>query len=224
VSEYEIHRLDDFEAIPVSGADVNWRPIRRTLGIRAFGINAYSADEPGQHVVEEHTESALGHEEVYVVVRGRARFTLGEEEVEAGEGTLVYLRDPATKRAAVALEAGTTVLAVGGKPGEAYEPSAWEWFFAASPYRDRGDYLGGLAIMRDGLEQKPRSAALHYNVSCYEALAGNREAALEHLRRAVEIDDRARGWARGDEDLASLRDDVDFLAIAGEADAGREGA
>ena len=224
MSAYEVRRLDEFDAVPVADANITWRPVRRTLGIRAFGINAYTADEPGVHVVEEHTESQLGHEEVYVVVAGRARFTLGDDELDVDAGTLVYLRDPATKRAAVALEPGTTVLAVGGKPGEAYDPSAWEWFFAASPYKERREYRDALAIVRDGLEQKPHHPALHYHVAYYEALVGNRDAALEHLQRAIEGGERFRQYAREDEDFASLRDDPEFLTITREPNAGGESA
>jgi len=197
--------------------------VRRTLGIRAFGINAYTADEAGKHVVEEHSELQLLHEEVYVVIAGRAQFTLGDDEVVAGPGTLVCVRDPETKRAAVALEPGTTVLAVGGRPGEAYEPSAWEWAFAASPHRDGGDYGTGLAIVREGLEESG-NPVLHYHVAYYEALNGNRDGALEHLRRAVEHRPEVRARAREDEDFASLRDDPEFLAITGEPDSGGEGA
>ena len=50
-----------------------WRPVRRHFGIRAFGVNAYTAHETGGRIVEEHTESSLGHEEIYLVLRGRAR-------------------------------------------------------------------------------------------------------------------------------------------------------
>lgn len=217
MSAYEVRRIEEFDVVPVTGADIDWLPVRRTLGIRAFGINAYTTEEPGKHVVEEHTEGQLRHEEVYVVVSGRARFTLGDEEVDADAGTLVYVRDPETKRAAVALEPGTTVLAVGGKPGEAYEPSAWEWVFAASPHRDRGDYVQGLAIVREGLDETG-NPVLHYHVAYYEALAGNRDAALEHLRKSVEHRPETGERARTDEDFASLRDDPEFLAITGEAD------
>jgi quercetin dioxygenase-like cupin family protein len=223
VSAYEVRRLDEFDVVPVKDADIDWRPVRRTLGIRAFGINAYTADEAGKHVVEEHSESQLRHEEVYVVVAGRARFTLGDDEVEAGPGTLVYLRDPDTRRAAVALEPGTAVLAVGGKPGEAYTPSAWEWAFAASRYRERGDYAQGLAIVRNGLEETG-NRVLEYHVAYWEALNGNREAALAHLRTSVAHRPETRAWAREDEDFASLRDDPEFLAITREPDAGGERA
>ena len=157
------------------------------------------------------------------VVAGRARFTLGDEEIDADAGTLVYLRDPHTKRAAVALEAGTTVLAIGGKPGAAYEPSAWEWFFAANPARSRGDYAEALSIVRSGLEETG-NPALDYHVAYYEALAGNRDAALEHLRKAVDHDERAREWARKDDDFASVRDDPEFLAITGQTNAAGERA
>jgi quercetin dioxygenase-like cupin family protein len=223
LSAYEVKRIADFDAIPVSGADVNWRPVRRTLGIRAFGINAYTGDE-GKHVVEEHSEGQLRHEEVYVVVAGRARFTLGDDEHEVPTGSLVYVRDPDTNRAAIALEDGTTVLAIGGKPGEAYEPSAWEWWFAAAPYYDNREYERGLEIVREGLREKPGHPVMHYQVACYEALLGNREAALEHLRAAVEGDERALEWARKDDDLVSLRDDPEFLTITGQAHTDGAGA
>ena len=75
--------LDDVEGIPVLGSLV-WKPVRKTLGVTAFGINAYTATAAGDEVVEEHTESQLGHEEVYVVVAGRAVFTVDGEEVDAG--------------------------------------------------------------------------------------------------------------------------------------------
>src|SRR4051794_25235490 len=63
---YGVLRLDEVEGIHVAG--VRWKPVRRTLGIEAFGINAYSADE-GQPIIEEHNElggGAGGHEEVYI--------------------------------------------------------------------------------------------------------------------------------------------------------------
>ena len=74
-------RLDQLETIPVAG--VNWRPVRRTLGVTGFGINAYSGG-PGQHLIEEHDEiggGAGGHEELYVVLAGHARFTVDGEEI-----------------------------------------------------------------------------------------------------------------------------------------------
>ena len=123
---YDILRLGEMETIPIAG--VRWKPVRRTLGIEAFGVNAYAADR-GEQVVEEHDErgsGAGGHEELYVVVAGRATFTVAGDEIDAGPGTLVFVRDPSARRVAVAVEDGTTVLVVGGTPGAAYQPSPWE--------------------------------------------------------------------------------------------------
>lgn len=126
---YEVVALDELDRIPVGEHGLMWRPVRRRLGIEAFGVNAYTAEEQGHEVVEHHDETGTGagrHEELYVVVRGHARFTLDGEEVDAPAGTFVFVRDPAMMRAAVAHEAGTTVLAVGGEPGAAYSVSPWE--------------------------------------------------------------------------------------------------
>jgi quercetin dioxygenase-like cupin family protein len=214
-----VRRIDDLEEIPIAGADINWRPIRRPLGIRAFGINAYTADE-GKHVVEEHSESQLEHEEIYVVLSGRASFTVGDDEVEVPAGSFVFVRDPQTKRRAVALENGTTVLAVGGKPGEAYEPSAWESWFAASPFRERGEYEKALAVIDADRKQRPDHPALLYETACYEALLGRRDDSVAHLRQAVEREPRFAKSAVEDEDFASLADDREFLAITRQPETG----
>ena len=121
-------RLDEIEPVPVAGG-LLWRPVRRTLGVEAFGINAYVAPSVGDDVVEKHTESTLQHEEVYVVLAGRAAFTLDDETFDAPAGTVVFVRDPEVERSARAEEPGTAVLAVGGRAGEAYSPSAWEFYF-----------------------------------------------------------------------------------------------
>jgi hypothetical protein len=223
VSAYEITRIDEVEPIDLSGLNMTWRPIRRTLGITAFGMNAYTGDA-GRHVVEPHTEGALRHEEVYVILSGLARFTLGEDEVVAGPGTLVYVRDPDTKRGAVALEDGTTVLAIGGRPGKAYEPSASERSIAAAPLRRRSNLEGVLASIREYLQHKPDHPGMLYEVACYEAVLGRRDDALASLRRATEGDPRTAEWARGNEVFASLKDDPEFLLITGQAETRGPGA
>lgn len=120
-----IVHLDELESIPVGERGLQWRPIRSRIGIRAFGTNAYTAGV-GDQVIVEHTEEAHGHEEMYVVTSGHATFTLDGEEVDAPTGTIVHVPDPTVRRGAVARESGTTVLAVGAKPGEAFQPSGWD--------------------------------------------------------------------------------------------------
>lgn len=107
---------------------VDWRPVRHHLGIGAFGAGAWLGDA-GIELIEEHTEEvggADGHEELYLVVRGRARFTVGAEEIDAPAGTFVAVPDPAVTRKAVAEEDGTAILAIGAPRGRAYEVAPWE--------------------------------------------------------------------------------------------------
>ena len=129
-ANYTIARLDEIRSpVPPDPDSFEWKPIRHHLGIRAFGVNAGVASRAGDWVVEEHTElqgGAAGHEELYFVARGRARFSIEGEEFDAPAGTLVFVPDPATLRSAKALEPGTAVLYVGAKRGQAFEISPWE--------------------------------------------------------------------------------------------------
>jgi hypothetical protein len=200
-------RLDDVEGIPVFETLV-WKPVRKTLGVTAFGINAYTAAAAGDDVVEDHTESQYGHEEIYVVIAGHATFTVDAEQVDAPAGTLVFLDDPAQRRSAVAKEPNTTVLAIGGLPGR-HEVSAWEYFFPALPHMRSGDYDTARRLLEEGLAELD-AGVLHYQLACVEALAGNRERAIDELNVAVAAEERFREAARTDDDLAVLRDDPRF--------------
>lgn len=199
---YKIARLDELDRFPVAHG-LEWRPIRRRFGIKAFGVNAYTSEKPGDWVVEEHREGS-GHQELYLVVRGKARFTLDGEEVEAPAGTIVFLPDAGVLRVAVAEEEGTTVLAVGGWPDRAFEPSGWEWAFEAYGRAEQGDVEGGLAVMRVALEERGEEAPALYHLACLETRAGLRDDALAHLRRALELDPELEERARRDEDLEPI--------------------
>jgi hypothetical protein len=203
----KILRVDEIEGIPVLGTLV-WKPVRRSLGVTAFGINAYTAAHAGDEVVEGHTEEQLGHEEIYFVHTGHAVFTVDGEEIDAPAGTMVYLDDPLRRRHAVAKEAGTTVIAIGGVPGK-HEPSPWEFFFPALPAMREGDYDSARRILEDALKETD-APVVHYQLACVEALDGNRERALDELAIAVEGGERFREYARTDEDLDAIRDDPRF--------------
>lgn len=203
---WESVRLDEIEPIPVVGGKLLWRPVRRTLDVGAFGVNAYTAPNAGDEVVEEHTEESLGHEELYVVLQGRATFTLDDETLDAPTGTVVFVRDPKVKRHARAAEPDTAVLAVGGPRGGAYEPSPWEDYFAAERHRTTGDYDTYAAELADALDRRPDHPATLYNLACAEALAGRPDDALSHLQRALELRPEWTEMAGKDDDLASLRE------------------
>ncbi len=196
-------RLSDLE--PILAAGVHWKPLRRKLGIEAFGTNAYVAG-PGEDIVEEHSEENLGHEELYVVLRGRATFTLDETNHDAPAGTLVHLADPSVRRYARAEEPGTLVLAIGAKPGEPYKPSAWEWYFEAEKFRPSMDTDAALAFLSEGRERFPDHMGMLFSIACWQAMGGRDDEALETLRRAEALDPRGREWVAKDADLASVRD------------------
>jgi len=200
--------IDQLDAIDMPEGFV-WRPVRRHFGIRAFGTNAYTPGASGQ-IVEEHAEAQLEHEEIYLVLRGRVRFTVDGNEHELGPSQLVFVRDPSLKRGGVALTDDAAVLAVGGKPGQAHEISAWEYTFAASPHVQAGRWDEAERVMQEGLEAKPGDPALLYNLACLDARAGKPDAALEHLLAAVDANERFREYAQTDEDFASIRDDPGF--------------
>src|SRR3954464_7442193 len=140
--------LDAIEAVPWRGTELVWRPVRQALGTRIVGMGAYTADRAGQIVIEGHTESedGMGHEEVYVVLRGRATFTLDGTELDAPAGTFVAVLDPAVHRRAVAAEPGTAVLALGALP--TFVPSDSEWIERARPLL-RSDPDRAIAILED---------------------------------------------------------------------------
>jgi tetratricopeptide (TPR) repeat protein len=200
--------LDDLDRIEMPDGFV-WRPVRKHFGIRAFGTNAYTPGASGR-VVEEHTERVLQHEEIYLVLRGRVRFTVGGEEHELGQGQLVFLRDPSLRRGAIALTDDAAVLAIGGKPGEAHEVSAWEYTFAASPDLRAGRYDDARKLLREGLDAKPGSPAILYDLACVEALAGEPDTAIELLNESIARNERFREYAQTDKDFDSIREDPRF--------------
>ena len=198
-------RIDELDPIAVTG--LRWHPVRHALGVRAFGVNAYSGDA-GDDVIEEHTEDGSDHEEMYVVLSGRARFELDGERLDATPGTLVFLPDPSTLRHAVAEEDGTTVLALGGRPD--HEVSAWEWRFRAQPHIDAEEWEKGIALMHDGLAALPGEGSLLFNLACFEARLGRLDDAAQHLQEAVAARPDLREAAAEDPDLKPLRDRPDF--------------
>jgi len=209
---YTILTLDEVET--ASHRDSNLIPIRHYLGFRPAGVNAWKADTGGQ-LIPPHTEDS-GNEELYVVVRGRATFTLGEEISDADAGTLVFV--PAEVfRTAVAAENGTIVLVVGATVGQAFEAGGWDSFALADTYRQTGRFDEARAIMEQQIAQQPENWAAHYNAACLEALGGNADAAFEHLRRTKELDAEGAStkYLREDSDLDSLRDDPRFQELLG---------
>jgi tetratricopeptide (TPR) repeat protein len=144
---------------------------------------------------------------------------LDGEPHDAPAGTLVHCTS-GTLREAFAEEPGTTVLGIGAKPGEIFQPSGWEWTFAGMSLLAQGQEEAARREFAAGIEAYPDAWQGYYNLACAEARLGNREEALEQLRRASEIDaEVVRKYAPEDEDFESIKDDPEFLALTGQAHA-----
>jgi mannose-6-phosphate isomerase-like protein (cupin superfamily) len=212
--KFQVARLDEIE--PQRGADdARWFRLRRDLDVGAFGVNAYGADA-GKRVIEEHDElgTAAGkHEELYVVLRGSARFELDGDEQTVPTGSCVFISDRHVRRGAIAEEDGTVVLVVGGTPGEAYEVSAWEAAGDAYPLWAEGRHGEAKEILRSVAEEHPEAGIVLYNLACVEAIVGEAEPAIEHLKRSVELEERFRELAKTDEDFDTIRDRPEFREL-----------
>jgi tetratricopeptide (TPR) repeat protein len=213
--------VDHFEDIreqhPVGECPI--RPVRHHFGITSFGVNAWTATAAGDRLINEHEEDP-GHEELYIVIRGTATFELDGERREARQGTFVFAAAE-VKRTAFAEEAGTTIVAVGGTAGKAYEPVGWELWYPLRKRYEAGDHAAVLEQLREVVEQAPQYGLLAYNLACLESLAGEKAKAIEHLRKSIELSEQFREYARQDSDLDAIRDDpaVKELLAADSAEA-----
>ena len=209
---YQIAIIDDLQDIPYR-QDTHMRPVRHHLGISAFGTNAWTAVNEGDRLLPEHREDE-GTEELYVVLRGRARFEIDGDTVDAPAGTLVFVGYE-SNRTAFAEEAGTTVLAIGSTVGQPYEVGGWEVWAEFHPAYEAGDYDAVIGSARETLEASEYAAPL-YNLACCEALAGGHtEDAIGHLRVAFERRPSLRDLAKEDTDLDPLRDEPAFRELVG---------
>jgi tetratricopeptide (TPR) repeat protein len=212
MTRYAVAHLDEIDEI--SDGRCPSRPVRLHFGITSFGVNAWTGREAGDRIINEHDEAELedGQEELYLVQRGRARFELDGEPVEAPADTFVFVR-PGVKRTAFAEEPGTTIIALGGTPGKAYEASGFEIWAPLGLLYEAGEYAEAADRGRELIKAHPEYPGLLYNVACCESLAGRTADAIEHLRRAIERADRFRSLAAGDSDFDPAREDPAFKAL-----------
>ena len=162
-----------------------WVPLRRPLGALGFGLNGWTANT-GEEVIEDHTEAGP-HQELYVVMRGRARFRSDDEEFEVAAGGLAFYPGGDIRRGAVALDDGTFVLAVGGNVGAAYEPAAWEHWYLAGAEVEQGNPEKAVALLAAGLVEHPDHPGILIHLAAAEVAAGRADEAAAHLRRAHEL-------------------------------------
>jgi tetratricopeptide (TPR) repeat protein len=218
VSEaYKVAAISDLEIPPMPGSP-RWSNIRQRLGIGAFGVNAWTASDAGMEVIEEHDElgdSAGKHEELYVVIKGSATFTVDGDEIPGSPGTCVFIPDPAVKRKAVADEPETTILAIGASRGEAFEPSRWERSSPAFGFFATGEFDKAYDVLSELHAEFPDDTGILYNLACAESQTGRTEEALDHLGKAIASQERFRAAAQGDSDFDPVRKDERFKELVG---------
>jgi mannose-6-phosphate isomerase-like protein (cupin superfamily) len=210
---YKVAQLDEIEE--TNDGRCPWRGVRHHLGITAFGVNAWTARDAGDRIINEHSEAQDDDpEELYVVLHGHATFEVGDEKVDAPEGTLVFV-EPGLRRTAFAEEAGTTVLVIGSTAGKPYEVFGWEVWMPLNQLYQSGDYEGAIEQGREVIEAHPEYAGPLYNLACCESLAGRPDDAIAHLRQAIERSERFREFAKGDTDFDPIREEPAFKELIG---------
>lgn len=212
MSKYAVAKLEEIDE--VTDGRQPWRPVRHHFGIRSFGVNTWTGREAGDRIINEHDEVDDGHEELYLVHSGRARFELDGETVDAPAGTFVFAQ-PGVKRTAFAEEPNTTLVAVGGAPGKAYEAHGWEIWAPLVPLYRAGELEQVADRLDTALADDPPYSMIHFNAACIYSLTGRKEKALAHLRRAIGLSDQARELAKGDSDLDAIRDEAEFKELVG---------
>jgi tetratricopeptide (TPR) repeat protein len=214
MKSYAVARLEDIDE--VDDGREPFRPIRHHFGIMSFGVTAWTAPNVGDRIINEHDESEPDSpEELYFVVRGSAAFDLDGDRVAAPAGTFVFV-PPGIKRTAFAEEPETTVLALGGTPGMAYEPDGWELWAPLDPLYAAGEYAEAIDRGRELVAAHPQYAGLLYNLACCESLAGRTDDAIDDLGRSIELSERSRVYAKDDSDFDAIRDDARFKRLVGQ--------
>jgi mannose-6-phosphate isomerase-like protein (cupin superfamily) len=118
MSNYTAKHIDQMEAAFGGGM----KKARAELGVTSFGMQVIDLP-PNYGDYPEHDHEHDGQEEVYSVMRGSGELDVEGERVALSPDVLVRV-GPGIKRKVYAGPEGLRMLALGGKPGAAYE--VWE--------------------------------------------------------------------------------------------------
>ena len=134
------------------------------------------------------------HEELYVVLSGRATFTVDSETFDAPAGTCVFTI-PGERREARAEEPGTTVLVIGAPAGEAYRIAPCEYGSRAARAAELRDVDELERVAEEGVAAYGEHVTMLFARACVATQRGRRQEALDFLRRAAEDEDFGE-WVR----------------------------
>ena len=210
MSACSVARLDEIPVLADGG--IPCRPVRHHFGLTSFGLNAWTGITAGDRILYEHDE-ANDAEELYLVHAGRATFELDGGRFDAPAGTFVFV-PPGVQRTAFAEEPGTTILAIGGRPGEAWQPDGWELWAPITPIYEAGRFDAAADRTRELAEANPGLPMLPYMLACCELRAGRPAEAIEQLESAL-VTPRMRAIAGKDPTLDPIRGEPAFRKLLG---------
>jgi mannose-6-phosphate isomerase-like protein (cupin superfamily) len=116
MGDYTAKRIGEMEAV-FRGS---FKRARAELGVESFGMQVIDMP-PNLEAYPEHDHAESGQEEVFVVLRGGGEIEVDGERVAIDTETIVRV-GPAARRKIWPGPEGIRVLALGGMPGQAYEP------------------------------------------------------------------------------------------------------
>ena len=216
MTAWKAAHLDEIEELDDVGC--HYRPVRLHLGLTAFGASVWTARAAGDLVIAEHDPGdPTADQELFLVVRGHAVFDVDGQRVDAPAGTFVAV-PPGTGRRAHAQAPETAILLIEGTPGKGYAARGWELWAPLAPKYAEARYAEVADALLADVEVHPDYGMLFFNLACCESQIGKPTEALEHLRRAIELSDEFRDYARTDSDLKAIRDEPGFRDLVRQAD------
>jgi hypothetical protein len=140
MADFTIKRADEMESI----FEGIVHRVRASLGATSLGMQVmhFPPGWPGypnhDHVRDSTDENDLGQEEIYIALEGSATLLVDDEEHPLEPGVFARV-GPTQKRRIVPGPEGFHMVAVGGRPGEAYRPPAWTELGGPLPATPDGD-------------------------------------------------------------------------------------
>ena len=128
MSGYRVVKIDDMEAIAFG----TFRRARAELDVSSFGLQILDLP-PNLDAYPEHDHAEDGQEEVYFVLRGGGEVEIEGERIALDPETAVSIKAGVRRKLWPGPE-GMRIVAIGGKPGAAYEGKAVSELGAPDPY------------------------------------------------------------------------------------------
>lgn len=80
---------------------------------------------------------------------------------------------------------------------------------------NRANYDAALSYFLQSLEMHPKADYIYYSVAASLAMKGNLAESLENLRKAVELNEDSRIYAKNDNDFSALQTEQEFIELVG---------